>query len=331
METGSPNNSNETADDDDNVWNDERFPGLAGSPSWVEANHGALSPSSTIAVGDEPYLDYNALRSMGERYHREAGLGLEVKFLSFDPSSQSSPPLSPNSCQLSLSPSACEGQRGCFEQGPTQCTDRPSHPSSEKPAGTVVSGTIASSSCANWWVMPLVQELDRLNESTNPDKIFSRVWDGELERYGSDCSGVDAPFRGMEAIAAHLKTMGITYPLKNLFGSECVGPKGEAARKFMALNGPPEVLFDDMTARDLEGPDHYSGKQVETPANLTWYTAGFVCVDQCSENVTHRKPLQSELTASSGESTKTLLAAIRYIRHFRPARFLLENPYKKKR
>ena len=62
------------------------FPGLAGSPSWVEAwqSHGALSLSSTIAVDADPYSDYKELCVMGERCQREAGLGLEVKFLSFD-------------------------------------------------------------------------------------------------------------------------------------------------------------------------------------------------------------------------------------------------------
>ena len=64
------------------------FPGLAGSPSWAEAwrSHGRLSLSTKYADHSDPYSDYNTLRSMGERCQREAGLGLDVTFLSFDQS-----------------------------------------------------------------------------------------------------------------------------------------------------------------------------------------------------------------------------------------------------
>jgi hypothetical protein len=91
----------------------------------------------------------------------------------------------------------------------------------------------------------------------------------------------------------------------------------------------PEILVDDMTKRGVDGPDRKSGTEVETPDRLTVYTAGFVCVDSSSENVSHRKPLQERVTEDSGESTKTAVAAFEYIRKFRPARFLFENPYKR--
>ena len=105
--------------------------------------------------------------------------------------------------------------------------------------------------------------------------------------------------------------------------------RGEAARKFLSLNARPRVLFDDMTSRGVTGTCHFTKKQVPTPTGVDFYTAGFVCVDGSSENMTSKKAVRADIGHDTGLSTRTLVGAFEYIRIGRPETYMLENPYKR--
>ena len=184
----------------------------------------------------------------------------------------------------------------------------------------------ATSTGTDWWLQPILKHLGALATRLHTD--LPAIFDEGVDRYGSDCTGADAPYHAMREMQAYFAGKGIDWRLRNEFGSEDPTRNGDAARKFLALNDPPNILFDDMTERGSHGKDHYSKRVVRTPVGLQWYVSGFCCVDQSSEN-RYKKPLQLNATSDSGASTRTWCATRKYIEFARPDRFILENVYRK--
>ena len=68
--------------------------------------------------------------------------------------------------------------------------------------------------------------------------------------YASDCSGADVPFGCASSIAQLIsRRADVPTECDYMFASEAPGSVGNAARTFLALNGPPRVLFTDATKR----------------------------------------------------------------------------------
>ena len=192
---------------------------------------------------------------------------------------------------------------------------------------------VAGAQEASWWAAVLLDHLKDLHSRIDPEHSFQLLW-GCRHRYASDCSGADAPHHALEQVRHALQAMysgigGIGFSLVHEFASECPSKGGEAARKFLSLNARPRVLFDDMTSRGVTGTCHFTKKQVSTPTRVDFYTAGFVCVDGSSENMTSKKAVRADIGHDTGLSTRTLVGAFEYIRIGRPETYMLENPYKR--
>ena len=71
-----------------------------------------------------------------------------------------------------------------------------------KRLGSAVSGpATATSTGTDWWLQPLLKHLEGLATSLHTD--LRAIFDEGVNRYGSDCTGADAPYHAMCEMQMH--------------------------------------------------------------------------------------------------------------------------------
>ena len=179
----------------------------------------------------------------------------------------------------------------------------------------------------NAWASIVVDTLSPLQM----DNLRSR----QEIRYGDDCSGARAPYEALSQFVTLLDQAGISMTIEDMFASECPGPDGDGPRKFIDAQCNPTIMFKTVHRGDRPcGMNLRTGMPATIPANLTVYTAGWVCRDVSTMNC-HRKPLLPRdhpkvKSGKAGASSQTLDSSIRYIKDHRPDIALLENLANKK-
>lgn len=146
---------------------------------------------------------------------------------------------------------------------------------------------------------------------------------------GSDCSGSDAAWEALRILSMQWHaSLGCKFQIQKEFCSEHPGKEGDAPRNFLYLNSRPRLMVRDMCDRGHLGFCSYRQAYVPTPT-VDVYSAGWVCRDASSANTLNKKPVTMAMADTSGESTKTLHASIKYIRMHRPKVAILENIVRK--
>ncbi|CAE8637209.1 unnamed protein product, partial [Polarella glacialis] len=191
----------------------------------------------------------------------------------------------------------------------------------------------------DYWIKPLM------------DVIGSSLSFPKGLRYGSDCSGVDAPKWSLDALTDRLPSLSMEEPslnlfigsdsldvaVKHVFASEAPGREGLFQKYLLMLNKNPNsliqdgpgILWDDMLTRGAKGLDWRSDRYLDSE-RVDIYTAGSECQDRSSLN-RYKKPLEiNNITSQSGGSSTTLAASLTYIKDFRPKLVLIENTHSKK-
>ena len=271
----------------------------------------------------------------------------------------SSPLLTPLSRRRACSPSIeslrVASSRPCYDPATSPSIDLA--PTVHRPCIQAVARPLVATGClpdaaptairscpeqdkVNWWISATIEHLEglcrwmrwRFAVAKEMELSLATAFGSERgDDYGSDCTGADAPYHALQEMRTYLlRHRKIYYTLRRRFGSEDPGKKGDAPRNFAALNSPPDVMFADMTQRRANGGENiYTGSFADTPSGLQWYTCGFVCWDNSSENRCHRRAVETKVTRRSGRTTTTLVACVEYIKEHRPDRFVLENTYSK--
>ncbi|CAK8994141.1 unnamed protein product [Durusdinium trenchii] len=151
--------------------------------------------------------------------------------------------------------------------------------------------------------------------------------------YGSDCSGLDAPWWALRELFMGMKAADVE--MKDLiydFASEAPGQEGIWQKRMLLLNATPSgpnIIFNDMFAfgkrifHDMTDP----GQVVNIP-EVDWYTGGFECQDLSTLNVA-RKELTLDIDEQSGMSSKTLVKSLEYVQEKKPAYIIIENVARK--
>ena len=180
------------------------------------------------------------------------------------------------------------------------------HPAVAFPSSTVVD---------YWYVDPMVQSL------SPEDYAGLCKWKNRTLRYGSDATGANSGLVVLEGIS---RVVPLT--VEHVFGSEDPLRGGDAARAFCNMNNAPAVWFDDMCARAYSGPIHTADGKVEYAAtpSVDHYMAGTVCKDLSSYNTIGKVDFDTVRTTSSGKSSTTAAASLRFITLQMPATFILE-------
>ena len=181
--------------------------------------------------------------------------------------------------------------------------------------------------CSDSWTSKVYDSLSTL-------QIANLIQRGTIE-YGDDCSGARAPLEALCQFMTKLAKEDIILHIKDKFASECPGPDGDGPRKFIAVQCPPEIMFNTVHRGTAAcGMDVYTGKRVLIPTQITVYSTGWVCRDTSTINC-HPRPLlppgHPEVVAgTAGASSQTLASSLKYVEIFRPEIALLENLVNKK-
>ena len=163
-------------------------------------------------------------------------------------------------------------------------------------------------------------------------------------KYGSDCSGIDAPKMGLaDVMQAIHESACVKEPSKQRpriqYGHASESPSGEGdpPRLLLTLNGRPQVLVEDMLqtvkcrAGVLKGRNSYTGDMEPIP-DMDIYTFGAVCKDSSCCNTHNPKPIDTSGAADDdrlGQSTRTLRGSLRTLVCKEPPIVLVEHPFKK--
>lgn len=176
--------------------------------------------------------------------------------------------------------------------------------------------------------------VDTLNLQQRTNLLFK-----EEIRYGDDCSGARGPYEALCQLVTKLCHVGLTKTIciRDVFASEHPGKAGDGPRKFINAQCRPDIIFNTVhrgTNRKTStgataGLDLLSGKLAPIPANLTIYTAGWVCRDVSTMNC-HRKLLlpgddKKVVAGKAGASSQTLNSSLQYIKANGPDIAVLEN------
>ena len=181
--------------------------------------------------------------------------------------------------------------------------------------------------CSDSWTSKVYDSLSTL-------QIANLIQRGTIE-YGDDCSGARAPLEALCQFMTKLAKEDIILHIKDKFASESPGPDGDGPRKFIAVQCPPEIMFNTVHRGTAAcGMDVYTGKRVLIPTQITVYSTGWVCRDTSTINC-HPRPLlppgHPEVVAgTAGASSQTLASSLKYVEIFRPEIALLENLVNKK-
>ena len=171
-----------------------------------------------------------------------------------------------------------------------------------------------------------------LAQSRDPQQVKSlQQWFLPSLQLGSDCTGSNGCWWGLREFGQAMQlTQQVSLPITQLFGSEAPCPLGKAPVKFLRKNATPNILFNDVSKREANGPVFWpepAGSIHDVPVVDCWQ-AGTVCRDLSSCN-TKPRPLDLVLSSTSGPSTITLHGSLQYIKAKRPKLCFLENVYNK--
>ena len=174
-----------------------------------------------------------------------------------------------------------------------------------------------------WWSVA-VREL-------TPEQLVNLRLRKELQ-YGDDCSGARAPYEALVQLVTKLLQEKVAdICICDRFASECPGTEGDGPRQFIQAQNQPDIMFETVHrgADAVASRNLLTGHFATIPANLTIYTAGWVCRDVSPMNC-HPKELlpgthKKVVAGKAGASSQTLNSSLRYIETHRPDIALLEN------
>mmetsp|Transcript_19321 Transcript_19321/g.40416 ORF Transcript_19321/g.40416 Transcript_19321/m.40416 type:complete len:601 (-) Transcript_19321:225-2027(-) len=133
-------------------------------------------------------------------------------------------------------------------------------------------------------------------------------------RFGTDCSGAEAPWFALKAISSELAAqLSLSLEVQHRFACDIQA----VSRQFIVQNSQPWVLFSDLLERLDTGYCLQAKMMVPVPSQLDLYVAGFPCKDFSILN-SNRPCLQ-------GPHASTFHGVVEYIKRHQPATFLLEN------
>ncbi|CAL1140443.1 unnamed protein product [Cladocopium goreaui] len=116
---------------------------------------------------------------------------------------------------------------------------------------------------------------------------FASGWEDPWKefRYGSDCSGLDAPYWALQMLTKAVEDSGGgSVCCQHLFASEAPGPQGLWQKRMLEANLSPGAIYDDMLARGSKsGIDWKTGQKAILPTGLHLYTGGFECQDSWTD------------------------------------------------
>ena len=103
----------------------------------------------------------------------------------------------------------------------------------------------------------------------------------------------------------------------------------------LTVNKGPRVLIRDATkvfmdkdTNSMRGLCSYSGKH-EDLDTVDIYTAGFICKNTSTCNISHQIPLEEEDGPNAGMSTKSLHASMRRMEKTLPKVVVIDHTFKK--
>lgn len=133
-------------------------------------------------------------------------------------------------------------------------------------------------------------------------------------RFGTDCSGAEAPWFALKAISSELASqLSLSLEVQHRFACDIQA----VSQQFIVQNSQPWVLFSDLLERLDTGYCLQAKMMVPVPSQLDLYVAGFPCKDFSILN-SNRPCLQ-------GPHASTFHGVVEYIKRHQPATFLLEN------
>ena len=168
------------------------------------------------------------------------------------------------------------------------------------------------------------------NIATAPDLAFliddSRRFTHtlSLHRWGSGCSGTDAPGFAYNGIADALHEYNIRVTFRHIFSAEISRHKRRWIQQLMN----PHYIFDNVFKLYRRQCTDVNGKFVcpyDEFQDLGCYIAGFVCKSVSNLNTVHSSTAGTSLTSIHTQTGSTFLSVRLFLQRVRPKTCILEN------